>query len=429
MQFIRGLMLFIYLTAITVQFVVSGSLNVQQQQQPQSYNYFYCYNKIYVDNNALSLTEIEHLCNTFELNDRYVIKITNIQNAVYDSNYFSQQAEMFFNQQCVYTPHKCQDSFGIIIFLTSLTGDKGTIRIVTGKNIKKIVSTKERQDVINNMIPKLQNKQYYNALDTAIKELNGYCNSSNGISFWKILLFILILCLIIGGIYYYYITQKATTTTTTANVMHQQQQSIKDEMLLPTSETIFNNNNNNSCNSSNNNNNSISVHLNYLISLLQQIKDANPPLLTIDHCLLCCKGIFCYRGNDQPQYIEMSKIIDNNYYTQQGNDMYTKPPVFDNVNSRFSCYHVYHVECLSKFNISYCPMCPTSLNTNIIVNNYNTQVVYEDHIRNLIFAFGKIYNKQALEEYINMYQSEFNSICGVLQVQLYQIWFNPNNNN
>ena len=127
-----GLKVFIHV-AIMLQFIVSVTLN---QQQP--YNYFYCYNKIYVDNNALSLTEIEHLCNTFEINDRYVIKITNIQNAVYDSTYFSQQAEIFFNQQCVYTPHKCQDSFGIIIFLTSLTGDKGTIRIVTGKNIKKL---------------------------------------------------------------------------------------------------------------------------------------------------------------------------------------------------------------------------------------------------------------------------------------------------
>ena len=168
-----------------------------------SYQYDYCNGRIYIDNNALSLKEISSLCEAILKDDRYVILITTVTQFV-NSASFSERSEKFYNEHCNITKIKCEDNMAICIFLSSKEGEKGTIRIISGANIKKKIDNNERQDIINRMVPLLRQNLYYDAIINAIKEISAYFTTS----YFKIFLFLIIIAIVLGIAYYFFFYRK-----------------------------------------------------------------------------------------------------------------------------------------------------------------------------------------------------------------------------
>lgn len=374
-----------------------------------SLEYEYCSKRIFVDNNALSISEIDKICTTLMNDDRYIILITTMIGH-YNGNYFTQQAETFFLSHCNITKKSCDNNIAICIFLTSMEGDKGAIRIISGGNVKNAVRDKERQDIINTMIPLLKSKQYYIAIDGAIKELSTYFGSGF-FKFLKVLFFIIIIGGIGFAIYYFYFKQKGAQHQEVAVI--ESHEVSKEKLINDINDSYFP-----SEDSINNNSNVIHNHISYLLNLISTIKTSSPPILSIEKCLLCLRGITT--GMKPIQQIEMNMITNNPSNTNN------YPPeqisIGDNVNTRFSCMHVYHSECLRKFNLGNCLMCPNKSN-DVVVNNYNSQVIDEQQIKNIIVNFPKLYTLKDLNDYVTNYNNEFNSLnAEVFNNQLYNYW-------
>lgn len=378
-----------------------------------SLEYEYCNKRIFVDNNALSISEIDKICNTLMKDDRYIILITTMI-GIYNGNYFTQQAESFFLSHCNITKKRCDNNMAICIYLTSIEGDKGAIRIISGGNVKNAVSDKERQNIINTMIPLLKSKQYYIAIDGAIKELSTYFGSGF-MKFLKVLFFIIIIGGIGFAIYYFYFKQKANLSHEVAVI--ESHEVSKEKLINDINDSYFP-----SEDSINNNSNVIHNHISYLINLISTIKASSPPILSIEKCLLCLRGITT--GSKQTQQIEMNMIPNNPVNLNTNNYPLEPQSIGDNVNTRFGCMHVYHSECLRKFNLGNCLMCPNKSN-DIVVNNYNSQVIDEQQIKNIIVNFTKLYTLKDLNDYVANYNTEFYSLnMEVFNNQLYNFWNN-----
>lgn len=366
-----------------------------------SYQYDYCNGRIYIDNNALSLKEISSLCEAILKDDRYVILITTVTQFV-NSASFSERSEKFYNEHCNITKMKCEDNMAICIFLSSKEGEKGTIRIISGANIKKKIDNNERQDIINRMVPLLRQNLYYDAIINAIKEISAYFTTS----YFKIFLFLIIIAIVLGIAYYFFFYRKQqrhmllidanTSKEILLNQISDCSSNRLNDSYFPDEESI------------NNNCNLIHNHICFLLNIISLIKKASPPILTIEKCLLCMRMI--------KQYIEMANLQNTN--SQEDN--------VDSANVRFGCMHVYHSECIRKFNIGQCLMCKIK-NDEVISNNYNSEVVDEGQIKNLIVNFTKLYTRKDLMDYVNNYNSEFNMLnMETYGNQLYAMWFNEN---
>lgn len=373
-----------------------------------SYQYDYCNGRIYIDNNALSLKEISSLCDNILKDDRYVILITTVSTYTTSAS-FSEKSEKFYNEHCNITKRKCEDNMAICIFLSSKEGEKGTIRIISGANIKNKIDNNDRQDIINRMVPLLRQNLYYDAIINAIKEISAYFHSS---VLLKIFIFFIILLVVIGVIYYflYYRKQQRHMMLIDANT--------SKEILLNQISDCSSNRLNDSYfpdeESINNNCNLIHNHICFLLNIISMIRKSSPPILSIEKCLLCMRMI-----TGRPiQYIEMNNLTT---LGQTPEDQYV-----ENGNTRFGCMHVYHSECLRKFNIGQCLMCKVK-NDEVINNNYNSEVVDENQIKSLIVNFPKLYTIKDLTDYVNNYNSEFNMLnMETYGNQLYAMWFNEN---
>ena len=137
---------------------------------------------------------------------------------------------------------------------------------------------------------------------------------------------------------------------------------------------------------------SLKIH-NHLVSLEKMIEEINqndPPIKNTNLCLICMQPIINTVGT------------------------------METSNTRFGCQHVYHSDCLSRYNIHCCLMCKgTGENASMIVNNYHdTQVLNEEQVKNFIKNLQLIYPPQELKIYSQRYPQEYNNFNDGLMLGL-----------
>ena len=89
-------------------------------------------------------------------------------------------------------------------------------------------------------------------------------------------------------------------------------------------------------------------------------------------------------------------------------------------NTRFACQHVYHTDCLSRYNLHCCLMCKgLNDNASTIINNYHdSQVINEEQVKNFIKNLQNIYPPQELKIYAQRYPQEYNNFNDGLMLGL-----------
>ena len=210
--------------------------------------YFTCENKIYCDNSYLSFNDLNNLCSTLLSNNRYIIFVSN--KLIYpDDNSYTVLSENFFKNYCVNTAYGCKNSFGIFIYIQS-----GKILIVAGQNVKAYVSKQNRLNVIQTIIPYLQNNNYYTGLEVGIQNLEKILRlnsneSDGGMSFFWIILIILGL-----GLCLYCVFKSSEKIINQENEMYN-----NNEINNDLNAQLYESNNNNYI-VSNVNNNSLEIH-------------------------------------------------------------------------------------------------------------------------------------------------------------------------
>jgi uncharacterized membrane protein YgcG len=335
--------------------------------------YFYCNGRIYSDNNGLSINEINSICSKITADDRYVVLFTN-KDRFYDEQSYTYNSEDFFSTRCYSNSINCKYDFAICIYLWG-----GKVIITSGSISKNIVTQSYRMNIINNMIVYLKNQEYYNAIQNAITQISkiyynnggkhGTTNTQGGHSTFVIFFFILILCCCCICCYFIY----------------QNQQKSNEELTYT---QIIENQNNDGSYTVNQNytyDQSLKIH-NHLVALekiIEEINQSNPPIKSTNLCLIC-----------------MQSIINTVGTVESG-------------NTRFACQHVYHSDCLSRFNLHVCLMCKDtsdSENASKVVNNYHdTQVINEEQVKNFIKNLQNIYPPKELKIYAQRYPQEYNN--------------------
>ena len=340
---------------------------------------FYCNGRIYSDNNGLSLNEINSICSKITSDDRFVVLFTN-KDRFRDERSYTYESEDFFSTHCFSNSINCKYDFGICIFLWG-----GKLILTSGSIAKRVVDQGKRMNVINNMIIYLKNDEYYTAIQTGITELSklyyqnggktGTHNHSGGHSGFVIFFFIIILCCCCACCYFIY----------------QNQQKTNDELTYT---KVVENNNDGSytVNQNYSYDESLKIH-NHLVALermIEEINQSNPPIKNINICLICMQ------------------TINNTIGT------------IENGNTRFACQHVYHADCLSKYNLNCCLMCKDSnSNAYATLNNYHdSQVINEEQIKNFIKNLQLIYPPQQLKIYAERYPQEYNNFNNGLMLGL-----------
>ena len=349
---------------------------------------FYCNGRIYSDNNGLSMSEINSICSKISADDRFVVLFTN-QDRFHDERSYTLNSEDFFSTHCYSNSINCKYDFAICIYLWG-----GKVIITSGSIAKNIVNQGNRMNIINNMIIYLRNQEYYTAIQTAISEISniyyknggrkGTTNSQGGHSTFVVFFFILILCCCCICCYFIY----------------QNQQKSNEELTY--TQIIENQNSNGEIFTVNQNtyDQSLKIH-NHLVALekiIEEIKQSNPQIKNTNICLIC-----------------MQPIINTVGTIETG-------------NTRFACQHVYHSDCLSRFNLHCCLMCKgLDDNASTIINNYHdTQVLNEDQVKNFIKNLQNIYPPQELKIYAQRYPQEYNNFNdGLMLGLLASSWHTP----
>ena len=346
------LLILIYLFIYTKQ---SSSLNYDRR-------YFYCSGRIYCDNNGLSQEEINSLCSKITSDDRYVILLTN-KDRFSDERTYSYNSEDFFSNNCLSNKIDCKYDFAISIYLWG-----GKVIITAGQTSKNIVKQDQRMRIINSMIIYLKNGEYYTALLNAMTDLtklyyqnggkttNTYRSSSGNSTFVVFFFIIICLCCCICGYLIYQNQKKSSEELTYTQIVD---------------------------NNSNNFDQSLKIH-NHLVALekiIEEIKRSNPPLKETNQCLIC-----------------MQQIINTVGTSEIG-------------NTRFACQHIYHTDCLSRYNLNSCLMCKdTTDNASSKIPNYHdSQVLYEEQVKNFIKNIQNIYPPKELRIYSQRYPQEYNN--------------------
>ena len=342
--------------------------------------YFYCNGRIYSDNNGLSINEINSICSKITADDRYVVLFTN-QDRFYDERSYTYNSEDFFSTRCYSNTINCKYDFAICIYLWG-----GKVIITSGSIAKNVVNQGKRMNVINNMIIYLKNQEYYTAIQNAITEISkiyyqnggrtGSATAQGGHSTFVIFFFILILCCCCICCYFIY----------------QNQQKSNEELTYT---QIIENQNPDGTYTVNQNytyDQSLKIH-NHLVALekiIEEINQSSPPIKNTNICLICMQPIFNSVGT------------------------------VENGNTRYACQHVYHTDCLSRYNLTCCLMCKgINDNASVIINNYHdTQVINEEQVKNFIKNLQNIYPPQELKIYAQRYPQEYNNFNDGLMLGL-----------
>ena len=351
---------------------------------------FYCNGRIYSDNNGLSINEINSLCSKITYDDRYVILFTN-QDRFHDEKSYTYNSEDFFSTHCYSNSINCKYDFAICIYLWG-----GKVILTSGSIAKNYVNQGNRMNIINNMIVYLRNQEYYTAIQTAITEISKiyYLNggrrgtsttNKGGNSTFVFFFFILILICCCFCCYFIYQNQQ------------------KSNQELTYTQIIENQNPNDGSYTVNQNytfDQSLKIH-NHLVALekiIEEINQSNPPIKNTNLCLIC-----------------MQPIINTIGTVEAG-------------NTRFACQHVYHTDCLSRYNLNICLMCKGKTDdASIIRNNYHdSQVINEEQVKNFIQNIQNIYPPQQLKIYAQRYPQEYNNFNdGLMMGLLASSWCMP----
>ena len=339
---------------------------------------FYCNGRIYSDNNGLSINEINSICSKITNDDRYVVLFTNMDRFS-DERSYTYNSEDFFSTRCYSNSINCKYDFAICIYLWG-----GKVIITSGSVAKNIVNTSKRMNIINDMIIYLRNQEYYQAIQSAITQIskiyyqngggrygNDTSHQQGGHSTFVVFFFILILCCCCICCYFIYQNQQKSNTYT---------------------QIIENQNNGSYTVSQNTYDQSLKIH-NHLVSLekiIEEIKQSDPPIKNTNICLICMQPIINTVGT------------------------------LESANTRFACQHVYHRDCLSRYNINCCLMCRgiNDNNSTIIINNYDSQVLNEEQVKNFIKNLQNIYPPQELKIYAQRYPQEYNNFNDGLMLGL-----------
>ena len=337
--------------------------------------FFYCNNRIYCDNNNLSIDELNSLCQKITSDDRYTILFTN-RDTFFDENSYIKNSEKFFKNYCPYTAIDCKYSFAISIYLNG-----GKVIITSGSISKNIVTQSYRMNIINNMINYLKNSRYYQAISYAVSQLTdlyfrlggrtgGGTYTQEEHSTFVIFFFVLILLCCCFCCYFIYRNQKKSNDelTYTQIIENRDHQDNSYDQSLK-----------------------IHNHLVALENIIKEINYSNPPIKNTNLCLICMQPIINTVG------------------------------IVETANTRFLCQHVYHTDCLSRFNLKCCLMCKDINNndaTTVINNLYDTQVINEEQVKNFIKNLQNIYPPQQLKVYAQTYPQEYNNFNDGLMLGL-----------
>ena len=344
--------------------------------------YFYCNGRIYSDNNYLSVNEINSLCSSITKDDRYVILFTN-KDRFSDERSYTYNSEDFFSTRCYSNSINCKYDFAICIYLWG-----GKVIITSGSIAKNIVNTSKRMNVINDMIIYLRKQEYYTAIYNAITQItkiyyqNGGRNGNNtsnqgGHSTFVIFFFILILCCCCICFYFIYKNQPKSNELTYTQIIENQNDPNRGVFTV----------------SQNTYDQSLKIH-NHLVALekiIEEINRSSPPIKNTNMCLICMQSIVNTLGS------------------------------LETANTRFACQHVYHRDCLSRYNLNSCLMCKgiNDKDAFTIINNYHdSQVINEEQVKNFIKNLQNIYPPQELKVYAQTYPQEYNNFNDGLMLGL-----------
>ena len=341
---------------------------------------FYCNGRIYSDNNGLSMNEINSICSKITADDRYVILFTN-QDRFIDEKSYTYASEDFFSTHCYSNTINCKYDFAICIYLWG-----GKVIITSGSIAKNVVTQGNRMNIINNMVLYLKNQEYYTAIQSAITEITklyyqnggrrGAATTNKEHSTFVVFFFIIIICCCCVCCYFIY----------------QNQQKSNEELTYTKIVENQNGDDGYTVNQNYTYDQSLKIH-NHLVALEKMIEEINqndPPIKNTNMCIIC-----------------MQSIINTVGTLETG-------------NTRFACQHVYHRDCLSRYNINCCLMCKDiDQNSSIVVNNYHdSQVVNEEQVKNFIKNLQLIYPPQQLKIYSQRYPQEYNSFNDGLMLGL-----------
>ena len=357
-------------------FIFSFIYSKQSLSMSYDSRYFYCNRRIYCDNNGLTQEEINSLCTKISSDDRYVILLTN-KDRFSDERSYSLNSEDFFSNNCLSNKYDCRYDFAISIYLWG-----GKVIITAGQNSKNIVKQDQRMRIINNMISYLKNGEYYTALANALTDLTKFyyqnggsrstsTNRNNGHSTFVVFFFIIIcLCCCVLGYFIYQNQKKSNEELTYTQITDTQD--------------IYNTNNSFD--------QSLKIH-NHLVALekiIEEIRSSNPPIKETNQCLIC-----------------MQQIINTVGTSEIG-------------NTRFACQHIYHTDCLSRYNLNSCLMCKDTTDnaSNRIQNLHDSQVLSEENVKNFIKNIQNIYPPKELRIYSQRYPQEYNNFNDGLMLGL-----------
>ena len=385
---------------------------------------YYCDNKIYSDINLLTQDEIINLCHKInKYNQRYSILISNspYYTQFLNDNYFTEQCQNFFDNY----NKDLENGISFCVFITSYTFNnaQGKIRIIYGHKVLHKINNNIRNSIVNIMSSYLKNKMFYKAFDKGIDEFNDYLYEGHSFLF-KFFFYFLIPLFFIGGLYYYCFIYKKKEDN---NLL------LNNNNFTPQYESLIDDNNNNNHIQMENyptyneviSSNPIYNHILFLENLINQLKYLNPQIITIDKCLICLKQIIINYNNN---YNKGKQIEMYNFDTQIENYNNNNIDInfYDKNNTRFSCGHIFHNECLRKCNLGKCIICFNN-NSNgkcneIIDNKINTQVIDENNVKNLIINFNKIYSNNDLKNFSIDFKNDFIRINHTFNNQLQNYW-------
>ena len=341
---------------------------------------FYCNGRIYSDNNGLSINEINSICSKITADDRYVILFTN-QDRFIDEKSYTYASEDFFSTHCYSNTINCKYDFAICIFLWG-----GKVIITSGSIAKNVVTQGNRMNIINNMVIYLKNQEYSTAIQSAITEISKLYYQNGGrrgttttnkehSTFVVFFFIIIILCCCVCCYFIYQNQQKSNEELTYTKIV---ENGNGDDGYTVNQNYTYDQ--------------SLKIH-NHLVALEKMIEEINqndPPIKNTNMCIIC-----------------MQSIINTVGTLETG-------------NTRFACQHVYHKDCLSRYNIHCCLMCKDiDQNASIVINNYHdSQVVNEEQVKNFIKNLQLIYPPQELKIYSQRYPQEYNNFNDGLMLGL-----------
>ena len=178
-------------------------------------------------------------------------------------------------------------------------------------------------------------------------------------------------------------------------IKHQEEQKIEQTLKMgATPEEIYN-------------------HISKLENLLSQTRTS--PIIRVDYCLICFKSIFFSKGPASVKQYELHEINQNNMnvgFSQNPQGSLLNKDVYDNLNTRFECDHIFHTSCLCTKNVNFCLLCKStdfSTPSMKVPNNSDYQLLNEYQINTMIKNLKFLYSKEQIVSYSTAYPEHYRS--------------------